>query len=109
LRELQAKLRKWFLSLPHSIHSPDQREEYWLNTLEHFRGSHANCPVDHPDLKLMVSLADNTVGQEQLRIFLSHTAKLVRQTRKGLGTQLCESFNAVKAHFVNKIYSWQLT
>jgi hypothetical protein len=93
----------------HSTYSPDQRKEYWLNTLEHLRGNHAKCSFEHPNLKLKISLMDNPARQEQLRIFLSQMAKLVWQTRKDLNTQLCDSFNVVKAHFANKTYAWQLT
>jgi hypothetical protein len=109
LRGLQTKLRKWFLFLTHSTHTPEQREAHWLNPLEHFCGNHANCPVDHPNSKLRVSLAGNPTGREQLQAFLRRTAKLVRQTRKDLNTQLCESFNAVKAHFANNTYSWKFS
>jgi hypothetical protein len=94
LRGLQIKLKKWFLSLTYCTYSPDQREEYWLNTLEHFRGNHANCPVKRPNLKLSVSLANNVAGQEQSRIFLSQTAKLVWQMSKDLSRQRVPSCNS---------------
>jgi hypothetical protein len=55
LRGLQAKLREWFVFLTHSTFSPDEREKSWLNILERFKGNHAMCRGDHPNLKLKVS------------------------------------------------------
>jgi hypothetical protein len=96
--------------ISHASHlCPEQREAHPLNTLEHFCDNHANCPVDHPNLKLRVFLAGYPTGQEELRAFLAQTAKLIRQTRKDLSAQLCEFFNAVKAHFANKTYSWKFS
>jgi hypothetical protein len=96
LRLLQAKLRQWFVFLTQRTFSPEEREKYWLSTLEHFKGNHAMCPGGHPNLKLKVSLAQNPVGQEQLRRFLGQTIKLIWRIREDLRTQLCESFNELK-------------
>jgi hypothetical protein len=70
LRGLQAKLRQWFVFLTHKTFSPEEREKYWLNTLEHFNGNRAICPGGHPNLKLNALLPQNPARQEQLRLFL---------------------------------------
>jgi hypothetical protein len=58
---------------------------------------------------MSISLAGKEAAQNQLRDFLVHTVELLRHTRNNLTTQLCESFNSVKAVYANKTISWRVS
>lgn len=109
LRGLQGKLRCWFNFLIRTDFSPEQRIAHWRNTLEHLKGNHTHC-LPHtvkPDRK--APLADNERGQMELEALLEATVDLIQATRSGLTSQMCESYNAVKAHYAQKSISWKVS
>jgi hypothetical protein len=109
LRGLQMKVRKWFSFLVRSDFSAQNKVAFWLNTVEHFLGNHEGCPHHKVNAQKRPPLADNQRGQEELRGFLERTTNLVMKCGHGLNTQMCESFNSVKARYADKTTSWKVS
>jgi hypothetical protein len=108
LKGLGKKLKKWFNFLIHADLTDDQKKAYWANAVEHFKGNHKNCPKGHSRLPRYPQM-DNPEAEKQLNDFISKTMSLVTRTRNDFHTQMCESFNAIKANFANKIRAWQVS
>jgi hypothetical protein len=79
-----------------------------MNTIEHFKGNHANCPKGHSKRRARPQMK-NPKAVEQLRFFHEKTVKLAVRTRHDFDSQMCESFNAIKAHFADKLYRWKVS
>lgn len=79
LRGFQNKVKMWFNYLIRSDYTMNERETYWMNTVEHFLGNHAQCPGYHPDLKLRQSLVGNQAGVNELKVILEKTLKLIQR------------------------------
>jgi hypothetical protein len=77
--------------------------------VEHFTVNHEHCPGYHQNLRMSISPPVKEAAQDQLRDFLAHTAELLRHTRNNLTTEFYESFNSVKAVYVNKTISWRVS
>jgi hypothetical protein len=95
----------WFMHLIRSDYSIEERERYWMNTLEHFKGNHAGCPKQHPALGHR-PLIQTKVAEDELREILEGTRDLLSRSRHGFDSQMCESFNSVKAKFASKEIAW---
>jgi hypothetical protein len=106
LRGLHAKLLMWFRYLIRSDFSVGEKEHYWWNTVEHFKGNHAGCPRQHPASDRSHPLAQPG-AERQLRDVLARTVDLLSRARTGFDTQLNESCNSLKAKFANKDTSWK--
>jgi hypothetical protein len=107
LREFQTKLKLWFNYLTHSDDTPDEKVLHWRNSLNHFLGDHRNCSGHHPNLKLKTTLVGNPVGQSEVAAIFEKGSEMLRQTRGDLSSQLCESRNAIKVRFAEKLFSWK--
>jgi hypothetical protein len=88
LRGLHIKLLHWLLYLIRSDYSPEERQRYWLNTLEHFKGNHAGCPhrdpVPEPRPVILTAAAENG-----LKKILEDTLLLLTRTRTRFDSQMC--------------------
>jgi hypothetical protein len=78
-----------------------------MNTLEHFKGNHTGCPLEHPKLGRWKGVRSEQ-AETELSGFLQRTLGLVTRTCNRFDTQMCESFNAVTAHFARKQISWKV-
>jgi hypothetical protein len=108
LRGFHAKLLHWFRYLIRSDYPPEERQHYWLNSVEHFKGNHEGCPREHLERDDTVKIL-TLEAEDQLIHVLQETVELVIRTRHDLDTQLCESFNSVKAKFAEKDISWRIS
>jgi hypothetical protein len=108
LKGIQGRLFRWFHYLIRSDYSPAERRKYWLNALEHFKGNHADCPLEHPTLQKKKGICGQA-AENKLQDFLEATVSLVERTRGDFHQQMCESFNAVKAKFASKTMSWKVS
>jgi hypothetical protein len=89
--------------------SSEERAKYWLNTLEHCKGNHGDCPSEHPLILRPPPMENNLVEHEELDHFLRKTVKSLSQCRNRFSTQLCQSFNSIKVQFVSKSIAWQFS
>jgi hypothetical protein len=108
LTGIGTKLLRWFQYLIRSDFTPEERAEYWLNVVEHFKGNHEHCPFEHPTLTAWRGITDAN-AEAELMAFLEATVDLVCRTRSPFDSQMCESFNAVKAKFASKTISWKVS
>jgi hypothetical protein len=99
-------LKHRFDYLFHGDHDTQTKVKDWLNTLNHCCGNHEHCPGQPTNIRLRVNLTDNLEGQMELQEILAKGAELMKQTPGDLSSQLCESVNAIKAHFAPKLFSW---
>lgn len=109
LRNIRSKLLLWFKHLIRSDFTFQQKEFYWMNSLEHFKGNHRDCPREHPVVGKTRALIRTEEAEGELMFFLRETAELVNRTRSPFNTQMNESFNAVKAKFASKQTSWKVS
>jgi hypothetical protein len=109
LKGLQMKIRKWFNFLSRSDFPPEQRIAFWMNTTQHFLGHHEACPSHKVSTWKLPPLTDNPIGVQELQQFLENTRGLITKCGHGLSTQICESFNSIKARFADKATSWKVS
>jgi hypothetical protein len=107
LRGLHAKLLMWFRYLIRSDFSVEEKQGYWMNSLEHFKGDHTKCPRQHPTGDHSHPITTHSAAESQLREVLDRTVELLARARTGFDTQLNESCNSLKAKFANKDTSWK--
>jgi hypothetical protein len=105
LRGLHAKLLTWFQYLIRSDFSVEQKEDSWMNILEHFTGNSAKCPRQHPAGEPPRSMAQQGPPR-QLSLVLAETVELLSRARTEFDKQLAESCTSLKAKFANKDTSW---
>jgi hypothetical protein len=105
---LHAKLLHWFRDLIRSDYPPEERQHHWLNSVGHFKGNHEGCRREHLEGHATVKIL-TLEAEDQLIHVLQETVELVIRTRHDLDTQLCESFNSVKAKFAEKDISWRIS
>jgi hypothetical protein len=108
LRGVHAKLLAWFRYLIHCDCSVARKQTCWMNSLEHFKGNHAHCPREHPD-SASGRLVKTQAAADELEQILQDTVELPGRALPGLNTQLCESFNSLKAKFATKDTSWRVS
>jgi hypothetical protein len=106
LRGIHAKLLLWFKYLIRSDFTNEEKKQYWMNSLEHFKGNHKGCPREHPGGDHFAAIK-NPNAEAQLRAILADTKELLGRARTGFDTQLCESCNSLKTKFANKDTSWK--
>jgi hypothetical protein len=109
LRGLAVKIRRWFNFLGQSDFSPQEKLEFWMNTVQHFTGDHTRCPPHKMKARAKAPLANKPEAREELQKFLEASRKLITRCRSGLNTQLCEAFNSVKARYADKSTSWKIS
>jgi hypothetical protein len=107
LRGLHAKLLMWFRYLIRCDFTVEEKQGYWMNSLEHFKGNHAKCPRQHPAGDHSHPIMTDSPAESQLREVLERTVELLARVRTGFDTQLNESCNSLKAKFANKDTSWK--
>jgi hypothetical protein len=105
LRGIHDRLLIWFKFLIQSDYSTAEREQYWMNSVDHFKGNHTGCPRRHlaPDTHPPIHSEDSV---QELTVILGETIALLSRAQHGFDQQMCESFNAIKAKFASKDISW---
>ena len=120
---LIAHIMQFFTYLVLNVKDKDEREEQWLNSLNHYLGDHTNCvhPADmdspkrgRPKKKEEKERTywewnegkNDEILQKNLKDFLEKTTPLVRNTGQKR-TQQCESVNAKIANCApkNRVFS----
>ena len=105
LGDIEDSLRRWYCALVKSDLSPDEREEQWMNCVEHFRGDHSKCRHEEKECQRWQH-AGKPEQEEKLRKFLTNTVKFVRMVDREFSTQLNESFNREKSKWTPKEICW---
>jgi hypothetical protein len=108
LNGLGLKIKRWFTRLIHSDYSDEQKILFWRNMGNHFQGDHRDCPEGHAGLAGHAQMQDPDAIR-QLGDFTEATLKLITRTRNGFDSQMCESFNAVKARYASKTFSLKIS
>jgi hypothetical protein len=109
LRGVHARLQMWFRYLMQCDCSIEQKQKLWMNSLEHYKGNHKDCPREHPDSPPGGPLIKTEKAAEELQHILDETVELLARALRGLNTQLNESFNSLKAKFASKDTSWRVS
>lgn len=104
---MKSKLISFFYILLKNDYTSSQREEFWLNSVNHFQGDHKKCPLNRHESISPVKNASKPGFVQCLIAYLNETVKLLRSCDKRYSTNQNESFNFQKAWFAPKIYSYK--
>ena len=99
LSAFRDSLTNFLCFLQKSNYSKEERELYWLNSLNHYRGDHSRCP----DPNHKVSRVEKLTQEQEIALteFLFSTTKFT-QINFEISTQPNESFNSLHAKICNK-------
>jgi hypothetical protein len=91
-----------------SRYSPEDKLNYWRNTVSHFLGDHRNCPFEHKETPIWEH-AGSREAVAQLEEFIQKTSWIILKCDPEFSTQANESFNRAKSKYANKDVRWGFT
>ena len=103
LSPFHSSLFNFMKTLQNSEYTIEERELYWMNTINHYQGDHSHCCDPNHTSKVKEKLTSE--AKSALLEFLVQTMKFVK-IDASVSTQSNESYNALHAKLCNKTTNW---
>lgn len=113
LTGIEKRLSNFKTILTFSNYTTAQKEQLWLNVLEHFQHNHTSCihapyQSEAAEKKALGTWANNVTDAKKTSLsnFLKATVKYVTKVDSRYTSQLNECFHSVKANLASKNRAW---
>ena len=105
LQGLKNRLRSYMRHLLYLEEDMPNKVNYWKNSVNHYIGNHEECEK-HGDVTYSWHNKGNRDAITSLTKFLENTTFIIRDCKRGLSTQLNESYHSLKSKFADKDHCW---